>query len=269
MTYKVSDFVVERLVDWGINRIYGYPGDGINPILTALGRADRPIKFVQVRHEVMGAFMACAHAKFTGEVGVCLSTSGPGAIQLLNGLYDAKMDHQPVLAIIGQQPRSALGTSYLQDVDLQALFNDVAHEYVNVATVPTQVRHLIDRSLRIAKAERTVSCIILPNDVQNMPAVPHPERKHGKTFSGIGYSFPSIVPSNAELKKAADVLNEGTKVAILVGAGALGATNEIVEVANKLGAGVAKALLGKAVLPDDLPFVTGSMSVNHNWSVSR
>ncbi len=264
MSNNVSDFLVERLYDWGIRRIYGYPGDGINPLLSALNRAgstDESIDFVQVRHEVMAAFMACAHAKFTGQVGVCCATAGPGAIQLLNGLYDAKLDHQPVLAIIGQQPRSVLGTNYIQDVDLPNLFQDVAHEYVNIATVPSQIRHLVDRSLRIAIAERCVTCLIVPHDIQVLPAEPNPKKEHGKTFSGIGYSSPRILPTEIDLQKAADILNQGNKVAMLIGAGALGATDEVIEVANKLGAGVAKALLGKAALPDELPFVTGSIGM--------
>src|SRR6202521_2546699 len=154
MSITTSDFLVQRLSEWGVRRIYGYPGDGINGIMGALDRANGKIDFVQVRHEEMAAFMACAHAKFTGEVGVCMATSGPGAIHLLNGLYDAKLDHQPVLAIVGQQARAALGGSYQQEVDLTTLFKDVAHEYVHMATSPQQIRHLVDRAIRIAKTER-------------------------------------------------------------------------------------------------------------------
>src|SRR6478672_9482796 len=157
MAKLTADFLLERLAENGVKRIYGYPGDGINAIIGALERHKDKLEFVQVRHEEQAAFMACAHAKFTGQVGVCLATSGPGAIHLLNGLYDAKMDHQPVLAIVGQQARSALGGSYQQEVDLLSLFKDVAHEYVHMATVPAQIRHLVDRSLRIALAERTVT----------------------------------------------------------------------------------------------------------------
>ena len=197
----------------------------------------------------MAAFMACAHAKFTGEVGICLATSGPGAIHLLNGLYDAKMDHQPVVAIVGQQARAALGGDYQQEVDLITLFKDVAHEYVHMASTPAQVRHLVDRAIRIAKAERTVTCLIFPNDLQEMPAVEKPPRKHGTVHSGIGYSPPRVVPQDKDLRRAADVLNSGQKVAMLVGAGALQASDEVMETAEILGAGVAKALLGKAVIP--------------------
>jgi pyruvate dehydrogenase (quinone) len=256
-----SDFLVQRLSSWGVRRVYGYPGDGINGMLGALERAPELIRFVQVRHEEMAAFMACAHAKFTGEVGVCLATSGPGAIHLLNGLYDAKLDHQPVLAIVGQSARAALGGDYQQEVDLQALFSDVAHEYVHMASTPEQIRHLVDRSIRIARAERTVTCIILPNDVQELDAVEEPPSKHGTIHSGVGYSSPRVVPYESDLQRAADVLNTGQRVAMLVGAGALHATDEIVEVADVLGAGVAKALLGKAAVPDDYPFVTGPIGL--------
>ncbi len=261
MADTVSDFLLQRLSEWGVKRIYGYPGDGINGILGALDRAEDRFEFVQVRHEELAAFMACAHAKFTGEVGVCLATSGPGAIHLLNGLYDAKLDHQPVVAIVGQQARAGLGGHYQQEVDLISLYKDVAHEYVHMASDPAQVRHLIDRAVRIARAERTVTCVIVPNDVQEMDAVAQPPRKHGTVHSGIGYSEPRILPREEDLRRAAEVLNSGSKVAMLIGQGAFGAADEVVEVAELLGAGVAKALLGKAVLPDDLPFVTGSIGL--------
>lgn len=258
MTQTVSDFLLQRLSEWDINRIYGYPGDGINGIVGALDRAQDRIEFIQTRHEEMAAFMACAHAKFTGEVGVCLATSGPGAIHLLNGLYDAKLDHQPVVAIVGQQARAALGGNYQQEVDLISLFKDVAHEYVHMCASPAQARHLIDRAVRIAKTERTVTCVIFPNDVQELEAVPTPPRAHGTIHSGTGYTLPQVIPHQEELQRAAEVLNTGKKVAILVGAGAQGATDEVIQVAELLGAGVAKALLGKSALPDDLPFVTGA-----------
>jgi pyruvate dehydrogenase (quinone) len=261
MSKTVSDYLIERLSQWGIKRIYGYPGDGINGIMGALGRTKENMDFVQVRHEEMAAFMACAHAKFTGEVGVCLATSGPGAIHLLNGLYDAKMDHQPVVAIIGQSSRSAIGGSYQQEVDLISLYKDVASEFVHMASNAEQVRHLIDRALRIAKDQRTVTCIILPVDVQELDAVEDPAHEHSTIHSGIGHVSPLIIPRQADLEKAAEVLNAGSKVAILVGAGALGAAQEVMEIAELLGAGVAKALLGKAVLPDDLPYVTGSIGL--------
>ncbi|MEX2346527.1 MAG: thiamine pyrophosphate-requiring protein [Balneolaceae bacterium] len=260
MSNQVSDFLINRISQWGIHRIYGYPGDGINGIMGALDRAEDKIEFIQVRHEENAAFMACGHAKFTGEVGVCLATSGPGAIHLLNGLYDAKMDHQPVVAIVGQQARVALGGDYQQEVDLLSLFKDVAHEYVHMASDPTQTRHLIDRSIRIAKNYRTVTCIIMPNDVQELDAV-EPPRAHGTIHSGIGHSSTNIIPPESELRKAAKVLNEGEKVAMLVGAGAAHAAEQIKEVAELLGAGVAKALLGKTVLADDLSYVTGAIGL--------
>jgi pyruvate dehydrogenase (quinone) len=260
MSMTVADFILQRLYQSGIRRIFGYPGDGIGGLVAALGRDDS-IDFVQTRHEEEAAFMACGHAKWTGEVGVCLATSGPGAIHLLNGLYDAKLDHQPVLAIVGQQARAALGGHYQQEVDLQVLFKDVASAYVHTCMVPAQARHLIDRSLRIARALKTVVTIIVPNDVQEMAAVAKPPRAHGTVHSGPGFEAPRVVPQEEDLRRAAEVLNAGRKVAILAGAGALEATDEVMEVADVLGAGVAKALLGKAALPDNLPYVTGSIGL--------
>jgi pyruvate dehydrogenase (quinone) len=260
MSKTVSDFILQRLNEWGLKRIYGFPGDGINGLVGAVGRASKNIEWVQVRHEEMSAFMACAHSKFTGEVGVCMATSGPGAVHLLNGLYDAKMDHQSVVAIVGQQARMAMGGNFQQEVDLVSLFKDVAGEYVHMATVPAQVRHLVDRAVRIAKAERTVTCLIIPNDLQELP-YEDPPRIHGALFSGVGFCQPRVVPNDVDLKKAADVLNEGKKVAILVGAGALGATDEVLEVAELLGAGISKALLGKAVIPDEAPGCCGSIGL--------
>ena len=260
MAMLLGDYLWSRLKEWGVKRVFGYPGDGINGLMGALHRADKEFDYVRVRHEEMAAFMACAHAKFTGEVGVCIATSGPGAIHLLNGLYDAKMDHVPVLAIVGQQARSALGSDYQQEVDLSTLFKDVA-SYVGTVMHPGQFRHCIDRAMRIAAAERTVTCLIVPNDLQEMDAVDEQPREHGFVLSGTGHSHAKPVPSDGELHAAAKVLNEGSKVAILVGAGALRATDEVIEVAEKLGAGVAKALLGKAAVPDELPFVTGSIGL--------
>jgi pyruvate dehydrogenase (quinone) len=263
MSDTVGDYLLERLSIWGIKRIYGYPGDGINGILGAFNRSSngqRP-EFIQVRHEEMAAFMACAHAKFTGELGVCLATSGPGAVHLLNGLYDAKLDHQPVVAIVGQQARAGMGGNYQQEIDLQSLFKDVAHEYVEMAMVPAQIRHLVDRACRIALAERTVTALIIPNDLQEADAVAQPPHKHGTVHSGPGYQRPRVVPADEDLDRAAAVLNAGSKVAMLVGQGAMHAAEEVEAVAEALGAGVAKALLGKAVLPDDLPYVTGSIGL--------
>ena len=255
----VGDYLVHRLTQWGVKRIFGYPGDGINGILGGLQRQDS-IEFVQVRHEEMAAFMACAHAKFSGQIGVCLATSGPGAIHLLNGLYDAKLDHQPVVAIVGQQSRASLGGNYQQEVDLISLFKDVACEYVQMATTSVQIRHLVDRAMRIARAERTVTCVIVPNDLQE-ERIQQPGHEHGTIHSGIGYSSPRVLPTAVDLERAAEVLNSGHRVAMLIGAGALGASEEVIAIAERLGAGVAKALLGKAALPDDLPFVTGSIGL--------
>lgn len=256
----VSDFVLDRLGQWGVQRVFGYPGDGINGLIGAFGRNDT-LEFVQARHEEGAAFMACAHAKFTGQVGVCMATSGPGAIHLLNGLYDAKMDHQPVVAIVGQQARSALGGDYQQEVDLVNLFKDVAHEFVHMVTSPLQARHMVDRAMRIALERRSVVCLTFPNDVQDLEAVPVPPREHGTVHTGIGVTSHAAVPPEAALANAADLLNRGERVAMLVGAGALSAGAEVRAVAERLGAGVAKALLGKAVLPDALPYVTGAIGL--------
>jgi pyruvate dehydrogenase (quinone) len=261
MSKTVSDFFWERMSAWGVRRVFGYPGDGINGLVGALDRAGDRFDFIQVRHEEMAAFMACAHAKFTGEVGVCLATSGPGAIHLLNGLYDARLDHQPVVAVVGQQALAALGGHYQQEVDLLSLFKDVAGDYVQMASSPAQVRHLVDRALRIAKTRRTVTCIIMPNDVQEEAAVETPPHAHGTIHTGIGHAETLGLPPMPDLQRAAEILNAGEKVAILAGAGALHAGDEVAEVAGILGAGVAKALLGKAALPDDLPFVTGSIGL--------
>jgi pyruvate dehydrogenase (quinone) len=260
MSKTVGDYVWERLNEWGIKTIFGYPGDGINGLLGALNRAGDRFEFVQVRHEEMAAFMASAYAKFTGQLGVCMATSGPGASHLLTGLYDAKLDHMPVLAIAGQQARAALGGHYQQELDLQSMFKDVASAYVAQASVPAQTRHMVDRAVRIALGEREVTAIIFPNDLQEM-AYEEPPRKHGTLHSGTGYRHPRVLPHEDDLRRAAEVLNDGEKVAILVGAGALNATDEVIAVADKLQAGVAKALLGKAALPDDLPWVTGSIGL--------
>ncbi len=260
MAMTVGDFIVERLHAWGVRRIFGYPGDGINGVFGAMNRAPGKIEFIQARHEEMAAFMACAYAKFSGELGVCIATSGPGASHLLTGLYDARLDHQPVLALVGQQARTAIGAHYQQELDLQSMFKDVAGAYVQTAMVPAQVRHMVDRGIRTAIAGRTVTALIFPNDLQDLP-YEDPPRKHGSVFSGIGYSRPKVLPYDKDLQAAADVLNAGQKVAILIGAGALNAADEVVAVAEKLGAGVAKALLGKAALPDDIPWVTGTVGL--------
>ncbi len=261
MAQTVGDFFWERLHQWGVRRVFGYPGDGINGLLGGLARfGTDKIQFVQARHEEMAAFMASAYAKFTGELGVCIATSGPGASHLITGMYDARMDHVPLLAIVGQQARAALGGHYQQEVDLVSMYKDVAGAFVQQASTAPQVRHLIDRAVRVAKAERRVTALVIPNDLQDEP-YEAPARKHGTIHSGVGYTDPRVVPYEGDLRRAADVLNSGSKVAILVGAGALHATDEVIAIANRLGAGVAKALLGKAALPDDLPWVTGSIGL--------
>jgi pyruvate dehydrogenase (quinone) len=259
MGQNVGEFILSRLNEWGVDKIYGYPGDGINGLLGAFHKVEKP-EFIQVRHEEIAAFAATAHAKFTGEVGVCMATSGPGAIHLLNGLYDGKLDHQPVVAIVGQQARTGLGANYQQEVDLQVLFKDVASEFVQYCMAPAQARHLVDRAMRVAQASRSVTCVIVPEDVQESP-YEEPPRAHGSVFSSVGFKKPDVVPKPADLDAAAELLNAGNKVSMLIGAGALGAENEVSQVADLLGCGVAKALNGKAALPDDLPFVTGSIGL--------
>jgi pyruvate dehydrogenase (quinone) len=255
---KTADFFVERLKAWGVKRIFGYSGDGINGVIGALQR-DGTIDFIQPRHEEMAAFMAVADAKFSGDLAVCLATGGPGATHLITGLYDAKLDHMPVLAICGQAESTVRGGSYQQELNLDRMFADVA-EYVQEVSKPAQLPHVIDRAIRLALARRGPAVVIIPKDVQE-EAFEAPKRAHGFTRSGPGYSRPTLVPKDADLRKAADVLNAGKKVAILIGAGAVDAADEVVQVAETLGAGVAKALLGKTVLPDDLPFVTGCIGL--------
>lgn len=260
MSATVSEFFWDRLKQWGVTTIFGYPGDGINGLLGALAKRDGDIQFVQARHEEMAAFMASAYAKFTGRLGVCIATSGPGASHLLTGLYDARLDHMPVLAITGQQARTAIGGHYQQELDLQSMFKDVAGNFVQQASAPSQVRHLVDRAIRTAIGERVVTALILPKDLQEAP-YQDPPRANGTLHSGVGYAAPKVIPYVEDLRRAAEALNAGKRVAILVGAGALGATDDVIAVANKLQAGVAKALLGKAVVPDDLPYVTGSIGL--------
>ena len=259
MSKTVGDFVIQRLHDWGVRLMFGYPGDGINGTFAALQRVEGSIGFVQVRHEEMAAFMASAYAKFSGELGVCICTGGPGASHLVTGLYDAKLDHQPVLAITGQAAQTVRGAHYQQELNLDRLFADVA-DYVQEVVAPAQTRHVVDQACRVAIANRGVGVVVLPADLQ-VQSMEQPERAHGFVRSGVGYAKPKVVPYDADLRRAADVLNAGSKIAILVGAGALGATDDVIAVADVLGAGVAKALLGKAALPDDLPFVTGTIGL--------
>ena len=256
----VADYLLQRLRDWGVEKVFGFPGDGINGLLAAWGRAENSPKFVQARHEEMSAFEAVGYSKFTGRLGVCAATSGPGAIHLLNGLYDAKLDHVPVLAIAGQTSRSAMGGSYQQEVDLLSLFKDVAGDYVQMITVPEQLPNVLDRAIRVALAERAPVAIIIPSDVQELE-YSGPTHEFKMVPSSIGTDWPVAVPGDAAIGRAAEILNAGQKVAILAGSGARGARAELQQVADLLGAGVAKPLLGKDVLADDLPYVTGSIGL--------
>jgi pyruvate dehydrogenase (quinone) len=256
----VADYLLERLRTWDVEHVFAYPGDGINGTLAAFGRADDQPQFIQSRHEEMSAFEAVGYAKFSGKVGVCMATSGPGAVHLLNGLYDAKLDHVPVVAIVGQTNRSAMGGSYQQEIDLISLYKDVASEYVQMVTVPEQLPNVLDRAFRIAMSRRAPTAIIIPNDVQELDYSP-PSHEFKMVPSSVGIDWPTVVPGDSALRRAADVLNAGSKVAVLVGQGARDARAEVEQIADLLGAGVAKALLGKDVLSDELPYVTGSIGL--------
>ncbi|HWL98191.1 MAG TPA: thiamine pyrophosphate-requiring protein [Nocardioidaceae bacterium] len=260
MAQTVGDYLLARLREWGVEHVFSYPGDGINGILAAWARADNDPQYVQSRHEEMSAFEAVGYAKFTGRVGVCAATSGPGAIHLLNGLYDAKLDHVPVVAIVGQTARSAMGGSYQQEVDLMSLFKDVASDYVHMVTVPEQLPNVLDRAIRVAMTERAPTALIIPADVQELEYSP-PTHEFKMVPSSTGIQWPTTVPDDAAVRQAAELLNAGKKVAVLVGQGARNARAEIEEVADLLDAGVAKALLGKDVISDDLPYVTGAIGL--------
>jgi pyruvate dehydrogenase (quinone) len=258
----VSDFVIERLIEWDLHRFYGYPGDGIGGFDGALERAERSgqdFRYIRPTHEEICSFMATAHAKFTGEVGVCIATSGPGAIHLLNGLYDAKMDNQPVLAIVGQQGRVALGTDSQQEMNLERVFQDVAG-YVQTVLTPMHAQAVLDRAIRTARGQRCPAVVILPADVQNL-AMETPSRAHWVSRSGVGHPSTTLLPPVADIQAAAEVLNAGSKVAMLVGAGARGATEEVLAVAEKLGAGIITSLLGKDVVPGDVPHHTQQLGL--------
>jgi pyruvate dehydrogenase (quinone) len=261
MAQTVGDYLLQRLREWGVEQIFGYPGDGINGILASFGRADNQPQFIQARHEEMAALSAVGYAKFSGKVGVCMATSGPGAIHLLNGLYDAKVDHVPVLAIVGQTARSAMGGSYQQEVDLESLFSDVASEYLVEVNVGEQLPNAVDRAIRIAEYSRSVTALIIPGDVQEAEysAPEHAFKQVPSSRPGTAWGTP--VPAAEDIAAAAELMNAGSKVAILVGQGARGAADEVKQLAEVTGAGVAKALLGKDVLPDDLPYVTGSIGL--------
>ena len=260
MTSTVADYLLQRLRDWQVDYVFGYAGDGINGLLSAWQRAEDQPRFIQARHEEMAAFAATGYAKFSGRVGVCTATSGPGAIHLLNGLYDAKLDHVGVVAIVGQTARSAMGGAYQQEVDLLSLFKDVASQYLQMVMVPEQLPNVLDRALRIASSERTVTAVIIPSDVQELEYTP-PSHAFKMVPSSLDQTWAAPVPAEADLQRAADLLNAGSKVAMLIGQGARGAAEEVASVADVLGAGVAKALLGKDVLSDELLWVTGSIGL--------
>ncbi|WP_326809507.1 thiamine pyrophosphate-requiring protein [Streptomyces sp. NBC_01775] len=257
---KVSDYILQRLREWEVEHVFSYAGDGINGLLAAWERAGNEPRFIQARHEEMAAFEAVGYAKFTGKVGVCAATSGPGAIHLLNGLYDAKLDRVPVVAIVGQTNRSAMGGSYQQEVDLASLYKDVASDFCETVTVPEQLPNVLDRAMRTAYGRRTVTAVIIPADVQELDYSP-PTHAFKMVPSSLGMAHYAPVPQEDEIARAAQVINEGEKVAVLLGQGARGARAQVEELADMLGAGVAKALLGKDVLPDDLPYVTGSIGL--------
>ena len=258
-----AESLIERLADWGVDTIFGLPGDGINGITEALRRHQDRVRFVLVHHEEAAAFMACAHAKITGRLGVCLATSGPGGIHLLNGLYDAKLDHQPVLAITGMQETQLLGTGYQQEVHLEKLFQDVAG-YDVMVHVPVQIPTLVDLAVRHALAYRTVSHITFPNDLQIADADANPWQSVAPASTPatapVFISAPRV-PDSADLQRAADLLNGGDKVVVLAGAGALGARDELLEVAELLGSPIVKTLPGKATVSDDHPLTTGGIGL--------
>jgi pyruvate dehydrogenase (quinone) len=254
----VSDVVVERLTAWGVERVFGYSGDGINGVIGALNRAGNTPSFVQARHEENAAFMAVGHAKFTGQVGVVLSTQGPGAIHLLNGLYDAKLDSVPVVAIIGQQARSVLGAGYMQEVNLGTLFADVASQFNQTVSSPDQIPFVIDKAFRTALATRTPVVVVIPHDIQNASATP-PTHEHGSINTNPGHWTPRVLPEERDLHAAAKVLSDGRKVAFLVGQGARDAWPAVRALAEKVGAGITTSLLGKPYVDETLPYSAGTM----------
>src|SRR5689334_18796193 len=263
MAKIASELLVERLADWGVDTIYGIPGDGINGLMEGLRRHRDRVRFVLVHHEEAAAFMATGHAKATGRLGVCLATSGPGGIHLLNGLYDAKLDHMPVLAITGMQETEVLGTGYQQEVHLDRLFDDVA-EYDVMVHVPVQIPTLVDNAVRHALAHRTVSHITIPNDVQIADADASPWQAVAPARAPS--TAPVFLPAPGAARKvdreaAARVLDDGTKVVLLAGAGALHARTELLEVADRLASPIVKTLPGKATVPDDHPLTTGGIGL--------
>ena len=257
---NASDILVQRLIAWGVDTIFGLPGDGINGVMEALRKAQSKIRFIHVRHEESAAFMACAYAKFTGRLGVCLATSGPGGIHLLNGLYDAKLDQQPVLAITGMQFNDVTNTFQQQDVELDKLFIDVAY-YNNRVMSGAHMEPTIDLAIRSAIEKRGVSHVTIPIDVQQQPVKASKSERNVSHHSSSVNAISGNTPQSADLKAAAKVLNDGKRIAILAGQGALHATEELLQLAELLGAPIVKPLLGKACVPDDSPYTTGGIGL--------
>ncbi|GAA1461558.1 thiamine pyrophosphate-requiring protein [Nocardiopsis exhalans] len=274
MVQNVANHLLQRLSQWGVTEIFGYPGDSVNGLVAEMAEVEDGPRFVQSRHEEMSAFEAVGYAKFGGGIGVCMATGGPGAIHLLNGLYDAKLDHVPVLAIVGQASRSAMGGAYQQEIDLHSLFKDVSSAFLETVNVPEQLPNVLDRAVRTALSERAPTTVIVPADVQELDYSPP-----GHEFKHVPSSAPdrvvgggTVLPPDSELDRAAEVLNSGERVAILIGQGARGAREEVLRLADATGAGIAKALLGKDVLPDDLPQVTGAIGLlgtRPSWELMR
>lgn len=260
MAKTASDVMIENLLDWGVDTIFGLPGDGINGIMEALRTHQQQIRFIQVRHEEAAAFMACAYAKYTGKLGVCLATSGPGGIHLLNGLYDAKMDGQPVLAITGMPYHDLTDTNTQQDVALDRLFMDVA-AYSTRVMGPAHVENVVELACRTALSYRKVAHITFPVDFQEMPAFKGASKRNIQHHVSDVSARSAHLPNEADFRKAAEILNEGRKVSVLVGQGALDATDALEQVADKLGAPIIKALLGKGAVPDSSPFTTGGIGL--------
>jgi pyruvate dehydrogenase (quinone) len=258
---NASDILVESLINWGVDTVFGIPGDGINGIIESLRTHQEKIRFIQCRHEESAAFMACGYAKFTGKLGVCLATSGPGGIHLLNGLYDAKLDGAPVLAITGLQFHDLVGTYTQQDVALDKLFMDVC-VFNERCMGPNHIENLVDLACRMALSYHGVAHITIPVDFQEQSASSRTRSKRNVPHHNNDlYSKSARIPNRADLELAARVLNDGERVAILAGQGALDATSELEETAELMGAPIVKALLGKAAVPDDSPYTTGGIGL--------
>ncbi len=270
---NVAEHIVDRLRAWGVHRVYGYPGDGIGGVLVALGERHDDFEFIQVRHEETAGFAATADVKYGGStIGCCVVTSGPGALHALNGIYDALLDHVPVVAILGQTALTAMGGNYYQEVDLHSVYKDVGAAYIQTIADASQVEHMVDRACRTALAAKAPTVLIVPSDVQERPAQETAPDAHGFFHTSTVPSTPVAAPDPVGLQQAADLLNSGERVALLVGAGALGQSELVEQVADRLGAGAAKALLGKTVLDDRLDWVTGAIGLlgtTASWELMR